>query len=263
MLDRITLASTESIGDIGTALNDYLIRIEPISQTKFHSERCMVWRGGQRLFALHSSSRGLADETRIEFNPNWYSGFNEFKGQIKKLIDLKSCRIVRLDSAIDLTLPTNEVFESISFGRKLAVKQYSRELEIETFYCGKYPESVCVYDKAKQNKLEGPLTRIEVRQFSKKIPIKKLDEIEKLIEHNPFHMVQPMAVIGIPENTQQLEKIEKWIQMKELVGAHMARKKLNKSYNWARDYGGLIGGDPNFPNVFEQHKKELMEWIEG
>ena len=173
---------------------------------------------------------------------------------------LEFASVVRIDFAVDLLLPTEQVL-----GNLLILYKRHRDLHIAAgskssgFYAGKSPSQVRVYNKSLKDpawaaiyqgdsKEPPPVTRIEVSLMRDRIPIEHLYELPEVfmrgIDGSRFDPFEGLTLLrnvrmvdeGLVNERGSIIRFTELRALLEFAGFHIARKHLSKNRNFNRDY---------------------------
>lgn len=217
----------------------------------------------------------------IEVNPNNMQGGLQ---QLFRLFDSifdgfgpEVFKISRLDLNGDIELPVEQIFRSLYVPpKKKADTLFLADNEGRTraqfkirltgFYIGASPAMLRVYDKreemrVKKKDLSGVpdiLTRVEFEFRHHKCPVKKLSEISKLANLEPFHELQFFSVSSQNMSTQRAARQASLEDLVRHVGMHQAIRSLNEDRHFKRDYQGIL---QPVPEIREQLQRAFLEGV--
>ena len=251
-------------------------QIETLLKGKFHGHVCTNSRNFNRvdvffkgeakksptLLAVSSEPRQFMGKSKVELNPSHYSGFSEMKEVLSIFGDTFSMKITRIDLAVDIPFTIESVFRKLLISRKRIRQEFSEGRMLSGVYIGKIPELYCIYDKARQLDIEGPLTRVELRQMKHKVCVKRVSELPDLLTATPFERIK---LIEAKKNedlkTNQMVKASILRESISTFGATGAFKLLNSHHTFIRDFGAVIQGSkdlPNFDEIFQSNMKDFF-----
>lgn len=204
---------------------------------------------GQHLYTLSSQpTKPGANPYKLEFNPSKLEFKHiELLTRLDKALDIEAARIQRMDLAADYEIPIGQAFESIRVKYKRNMKTFGdyRSQGLTGFYAGSKDEVFAVYDKAFEQrtkafkptsfkKIKGAhpyvLTRFELRQKYKMIPVRTLRELPFLLAYNPFENIQ-----GLELRDNLSQAYEPFKRRTALIGLQNVYRELNKQNNFKRD----------------------------
>jgi hypothetical protein len=187
--------------------------------------------------------------SQIIINPTKWETMKDMELVLAQLCDLKELEIIRIDHAVDLPLPLEDIYAGLRIKFKQDSQLY-KEMEaykrgvLTGFYLGNKPEIYCVYDKGYQldgSKLKrisdiniGQKTRIELRQFNKKIQFPRLIDIQNYVSHPPFNNVEYYKVISETHDSLGLDSL---LFSKGMGQAYF---QLNQHGNFKRNTSELL-----------------------
>jgi hypothetical protein len=200
----------------------------------------------------------------VELNPNKLrGGFRELMETIVWIFgsipgDMK---ISRLDSCADIELPVDFFLHSlrIPYKRKSVhylgadgqvMRTYS-DRGVTGFTIGASPAMLRVYDKREElrrmredvSSLPPILTRFEWELRHRKCPVRRIFEIDRLLEYRPFDAIEILStneVYDFHNDTRRSTKRFLFDQLARRYGRHEAIRILNFHRNFRRDYDGIV-----------------------
>jgi len=244
--------------------------VEKRSPTNYHQSVSSLYRetaGGELepFLDLYTDPFMPNIPTQIQVNPSRFGSFEEMSQILSKVDNLEHLEVARIDHCVDVEIPIETIFQGASWTRKRLREKYSQG-SMTGFYFGKHPEVLCVYDKARKEKLDGVLTRLELRQYQKKVPVKDYLRLPELVHHEPFKIIKFQRVKdmdqGLLRGTGEfkISLLKRWLQ---LYGFQGAFKKLNPNSNFNRDFGHFIETDPAQPRLDEIYQNNLRQYFGG
>jgi len=195
---------------------------------------------------------------RIEINPSHLTSATSLFYITEKFLN-HSFLIHRIDFNVDLNIELQDVFKSLMIPRKRLRVEYHNMCKLKLLNYGQRPEVVCCYEK-------DNVTRVEVRFFGNKVPIKDFSQLIKYVEINPF---ERLSFIKIKSPTSKLKDVATSKALNEqlvLQGAMATRRAINqtnKNNNFKRDYDKFFVQNENFPNLYQIHQKELSAFFKN
>jgi hypothetical protein len=211
----------------------------------------------------------------FEFNPRKLGSFKDTNELIANISD-KNLIIKRIDYAIDVNNPIDEIRKSLKAKNKRARYDYTEKDSITGFELGNDQEVICVYDKAyellKKRKyrlikdaIPRVMTRIEIRHRAKKVPFKNYDEILNYCTINPFKALEFYKLTDMKEATEyELYRASKLLHTIQESGClHGAIKRLNQNNNFKRDNPFLIRDIELEQSLERQFKSNLDAYFGG
>jgi hypothetical protein len=199
-------------------------------------------------------------------NPSRFKTFDDYRNTLIAILsrnDFECIKLMRLDFAVDLNLSFEEVRKRV----RIRFKQYGHSFHVQGgtqtgITVGKRPEEICIYDKAREQKLEGEdRTRIEVRLWRQKVPVDYLHELPSIagLDRNgdPFRPFEKVQVDDFElkhhrefSSRPDLIRVTRLTTLISYVGYQHARRFLNKGGKFNSMYGRFI--TVNEP-VFDLH----------
>jgi hypothetical protein len=169
-----------------------------------------------------------------------------------------------------------EVRKSIRVKHKRGRHDYPEKDYFTGFELGCDQEIICIYDKAfellkrrKYRQIKGShpnvLTRIEVRQRTKKILYPNYHDIKNYISTNPFKAIEFYKLDNIP-SLPEYEQFKAWKLISKLEESgclHGAIKRLNRNNNFNRDNSFLLRDRELEISIEKQFKENLTEFFGG
>lgn len=248
---------------------------KPIYSDSFYRNAASLNFGDKRDLILRWNRNPLRPNISpiaLEFNPSKWSNILEIKNALSNFVDPEDAVIDRLDLAIDL----NEPLEEILKGLRVKHKQWSEEISskqrkrghITGYYYGRKPYLICVYDKAFQlrslrtasqiqGEFAGISTRIETRFFNKAVFTKKLKDLPILFEKNPF---ENLEFYSFPHEMKTL-KGQRFLERVNHIGFHDAFFEFNQEGNFKRTIGKQLKERPLAIELHHILKEELRSFL--
>lgn len=214
-----------------------------------------------QIVVIKKGAKYGASPIRFELNP---SHFNNL-GSLERLLSLvchdpNSLRLKRLDHCVDVPIPIEKIHKCLALTSKRKREVY-KGATITGAYFGSYPEVYIIYNKALQAKLPPPLTRIERRQFAKKIPIEYFGELEKLEAYTPFaplKFLNPYNPKNKPKNEAKFLMLENAI---EQLGLQATIKYFNQYSNFMRDFNVVLEPDKSIPDLDAIYQNQISKFF--
>lgn len=207
----------------------------------------IVKAGKEHILTLKTDPfNSTAAPAKIIMNPSRWGSLESMATALAPLCDLTQLEITRIDHAVDLPVPIGQVHAGIRVKYKQDYDWYrergsKKRGQLTGFYFGNKPELYSIYDKGFQlrgkslkrdkSQPEGVVTRIELRQWGKKVRHKSLGELFNYLEEEPFKHVEywkPRSDLAL-ETRHQIESIL------TSEGCFNAYFKLNRNKNFKRD----------------------------
>jgi hypothetical protein len=285
MLDKLEMRTTEQIDF------NILFDIFPKHKIKKKYDRyyrtCVVIRkNGKEVITIKAGLHfGGICETKIIINPSKFESFKELTLLLKKICDLRILEITRIDHAIDLSIPIDQIIYGIRVKYKRAQKifkdfnpydeyfkeNYSHDGSFVTgSYYGQSPELYCIYDKGyklacdakkyTRNKLfeRRITTRIELRQFKHKIKYKNFMDLINYVDDPPFDGIEFYKInedIGYSSKRKALELLM------NLDGLSRTRAALNEQNNFDRNFKKYLSGTDFSTTLNNLYREELHQFF--
>lgn len=243
MLDKLEMRTEQQldINNLESTFSGYQIIHKP--DTIFR--HCfIILRDGKELFTIKTNPLwSNVCQTQIKVNPNNWGTLSNLYNTLSSICDVSKLEITRIDHAVDLPYP----LKYIHSGLRVKHKQKShlfKERENETYKSGNLtgyeigtkPELYCIYDKRLQSKNimigNDPITRIELRQFSKKIKYRHIDDLVNYLIEPPFNNIEFQIINPETSAYPKSQALERILDMDGLYNAYF---NLNKSNNFKRD----------------------------
>lgn len=157
---------------------------------------------------------------------------------------------------LDFTVDYYRAYEEILSGLDVRYKHY----QVEHMKSGKGrtglqigtdDDKIIIYNKGAQLGISEPLTRIERQLSGSKVFIKTFGELRsaqpKILEFDPLSIIrlhELNLIKGKILNTGQVKRFHELETLVKHEGYFQARKKLNKTKNFIRDYGEFFSLRP-------------------
>lgn len=271
MLDKLALSSPRHCSsDEVCCLLDGQYLSYTRTGSRYHKEVLVFYDYRKsHLVTINLEPRFLsASALKIELNPSRFSSYKQLIRFIEVFDDPFKLKISRLDCCVDINHSLSDVYNCLIWTRKKAMEKnhedYPDGYSLSGYYLGRSPELLNIYDKARESKQEGILTRIELRQANKKVPISNLQNLTELLNIRPFKNIEFRSVDPSFKRTECNQK--KVVILNDLLnkyGAQGAFKRLNRHSNFKRDYENLFVQDTRFPDLDYQFHNNIKSFIEG
>ena len=213
--------------------------------------------------------------------PSAYQSFFEYKSVLRSVLmpeELSSMRLTRLDLALDFPVNLDGFLRSFDVIYKRSKISYLDEGAQRTgLIVGRGNEKILVYDKAREQHLPNPLTRLELQISGRKLPTKSFDELPFFFSSentwSPFEHIELNSITdrkSLALTPTESARLSEFRSLLSREGYLSARRVFNKQGNFDRDYKPLIEirrvknqPSQNFKrlihNFFNQPKKE-KQW---
>lgn len=235
MLDKLKLITKEELapdllhrrlGEIATQTKGNLDRLYLCSRTYIVN--------GQHIVLKTNGKQSNISPVCVELNPSSFSGLSELVGAIESFIDPSILRISRVDHTVDL--PVKYTFLKNKIDVKFKVMRSDFHGTKPTgMMIGRGNETICIYDKTEQAKLEYDLTRIELREKFGSVGVSKLSDLSLLLNIDPFTKIRIMD-IGEPNNNGSPRCYLQLRDSIEAKGLLLARKELSCGNNFTKTF---------------------------
>jgi hypothetical protein len=272
MLDKLALTSAHTVllQDAKKSLAGQFDKCLEIG-SKYHQQVCVFkyqdeleGKEGGHVLTLHLKPRyPTISPLKIEINPSRFKSFEALNDLLSLFHDPRHFNVSRVDHTVDLPVSVAEVYCSLLFPRK-QIRRDFRGNTLEGFYVGKFPELLCVYDKSLQAKQKGPLTRVELRQFGKKVPVQFYSELPELISYRPFERLS-FVETSTPDNFSSINLTKKSKFLAEAIeklGAQGAFKAFNKHSNFKRDFKFCLKQNSKIPDLDSIYQDNLKKYFQ-
>lgn len=255
MLDKLKLTTREELSP--ELLHGKLYKIS--SETKGNLDRLYMCSrtyrvNGNAIVLKTNNKQPNISPVCIEVNPSSFNGFSEFLEIIDSFIDSTILKITRVDHMADLPVRYSELRNKIDVKFKAMRSDYCGA-KPTGMIIGKGNETICIYDKTIQAKLDYDLTRIEVREKFGSVGVSKISDLDQLLEVNPFSKIRIME-LGEPGDTGSPKS---YLQLKTAIEARgllLARKELSGGNNFSKTFEKYLE-----PSVFNDLM--LVQYREG
>ena len=190
-------------------------------------------------------------------------------GAVEELVSLAiddpaSARISRIDHTVDIAVPVGRLFECIRIKRKKLSKDYKNGT-LTGFQLGGSPEVLVVYDKAREQRNLGTLSRIELRQYHQKVPVTTFGELKLLMQFEPFSslsIADPVEPQLFSSRHDQVKAAYAQESIKK-AGGQGFYKQQNTFWNFKRDWGRFFTSPADIPDLNRIYKMQLEEYFKA
>ena len=199
---------------------------------------------------------GVHQRYLLELNPATLpNGAHDLTSLLKEIgWSADDLQINRLDLCADLDLPVEYLYRTLRVPNKRVTEVISRSVNnrgVQGYYVGKNPATLRVYNKLAQLKrfkndaqsLPAQLTRVEWEFRGKKCPVRRLSQLPKLLEIDPFECIEILeseAVFDFHGNTKASLKRFNFNQLAKEFGAQEACRILGHQRHFKRDFGRVL-----------------------
>lgn len=209
---------------------------------------------------------------RLITRPSAFESFNKFYDRLMQVFradEIEQLRIVRLDLALDYTLPFGDLLQRFDFTRKQARIAYQDEGGSRTgITIGRGSEKIVVYDKARESGQNGPITRIEIQMTGAKLPTRSLESLQETLvvsKWNPFEHISLNDIVvsstqSLPTENQRL-KAARLSAILSREGFFAAKRVLNEQGNFGRDFGMLMSVKPWVIQPAKAFKERIADFF--
>lgn len=201
-------------------------------------------------------------------NPNNFGSWDSYLTFIESLFPLQSiqnAKISRLDLNLDFSQPFETLIQKIDIKNKSIQTRYDDKGGHRTgMYIGKEPSMIAIYDKSRKEKLSSPLTRIELRLSGNKLPCRSINEVTKKLQSNTFFNELVGCELKFKENNlneHQKSKIQEFKSIMKRDGLCAARKTMNQSRNFDRDFNKIMESTKWATPISEAYKGQIKRFI--
>ncbi len=210
--------------------------------------------------------QGESDVTCYITNPNrfdGYQGYQSFLGAIVPQEALNSSVITRVDLNLDFSCDFSELLKSIDIKNKRSSLTYIDDSGVRTgMIIGKGNETIAVYDKSRKDKLEKPISRIELRLSGAKLPTRSQTALQSKLLHNDyFFQINGIHVAALPSSQSSQDKVNTFSTMIKRDGLFAAKRVLSQHRNFDRDYGKLFMFESWTNQPTELFKNEIHKFF--
>lgn len=194
---------------------------------------------------------GEKDVTALISNPNRFNNWKNYCGFLSSIIPqntLAGARVTRLDLNLDFKCSFPSLIQKLDIKNKRSAVTFMDSSGCRTgLIIGKGDEKIEIYDKAKKEKLENPHSRIELRLGKEKLPSRSIFEIPKALTEGLYFD----GLVGVtthftdaPTNQEQSQRLSTFKNYLERDGFYSAKKAMNQSRNFERDFAKLVKIQP-------------------
>lgn len=211
--------------------------------------------------------------TVFETNPNNYEGgWAELEDLVEMIFTLENVpdlKVTRLDLNAEAEASVHYFRDSLQLPLKRTNNSEVRGQEwkrsdVETFYLGKAPARLRVYDKIQEmifrgedvSQLPKTLTRLEWELRGVRCPIEKFVDIPKLLPScHPFAAIQLRDIpdyYDFKRDPRRSVNLLTYRTLAEREGGQQARKYLNSGRNFNRDYRPFLVDNNELKHTIEK-----------
>ena len=200
-------------------------------------------------------------------NPNKFQTWEIFWDFLTTLVPnevLISTQISRLDLNLDFECDLQSLMKAIDVrGKQLSQSYLSKAGKKTGVYIGKGPGAFVFYDKSSEGM---HISRIEIRLSKHKLPTRSLMNLkEKVLGQVYFHELLGQE-IRLNKTYKKLElekKLETFFTILERDGFYAAKKELNTSRNFHRDYQSFFKATPWKRSPSEIFATQIQTFMKG
>lgn len=201
-------------------------------------------------------------------NPNNFENWGSYLACIESLFpsqSIQTAKISRLDLNLDFSQPFETLIGKIDIKNKSIQTRYDDKGGRRTgMYIGKEPSTIVIYDKSKKEKLPSPLTRIELRLSGYKLPSRSIKEVTKELQRKTFFAELVGCELNFKENNlneNQKSKTQEFKSIMKRDGLYAARKTMNQSRNFDRDFNKIIETTQWATPISEAYRGQIKRFI--
>lgn len=217
---------------------------------------------GTYLYLGHPDNTDLV---KLITKPSTFHNVNQYKSYLYKYFGvdrIENARISRMDLTVDYLEPWSKVVRGLSIEHKRKRVQYLEHSGQRTgIQAGSGSQVIVVYDKRAESKLDHDITRIELQLKGKELPIRTFKDLSQLpdrLKNSNLFSGIILNEISITElrgdNPLRLKRLGELTALLEHEGYFIARKKLNSSNNFNRDYAPLLN-----IRMWDRQPQEVIE----
>ncbi len=180
-------------------------------------------------------------------NPNRFSSWNTFWSFFSSLIPrstTSSAIITRADFNLDFACSFSNLIESIDIKHKQSSLTFLDDSGERTgLIVGKGAESIAIYDKAKKERIDTPLTRVELRLHRSKLGKGSLEQFPNTVQQcSLFESLIGVTVTRskVPLSDDQQTRLSNFNSLRRRDGYYSAKKLMNQARNFDRDFSKII-----------------------
>lgn len=210
-------------------------------------------------------------------NPSRFRSFSDYEKTLKAILtrnDYEHIRLTRLDLAVDSGLG----FEQIRQRVRIKFKQHGHSFHAKSgtqtgITIGSRPEQVCVYNKAREQKLTGEnWTRIEIRLWRQKLPVEFLHQLPRIIHLNkagqpfaPFDkvMIDDFELKSHRDYTRRSDiiRVTQLSSLIDCIGYQQTRRFLNQDGKFNQKFGRYIEIRPPLIDLNVTLRRQLKRYF--
>ncbi|MBC7420563.1 MAG: hypothetical protein H7328_07540 [Bdellovibrio sp.] len=195
-------------------------------------------------------SYGETDITGLISNPNKFINWQNYYTFINSVVPkepILNAKVTRLDLNLDFECSFSALTQMLDIKNKRSSLTFIDESGSRTgLIIGKGNEKIEIYDKAKKENLTDNFTRIELRLGKSKLPSRSIIDIPNMVAAG-LHFEGLVGVntrfTDLPLNTEQSLRLAAFKHNLERDGFYSAKKMMNQSRNFDRDFSKLIKVD--------------------
>lgn len=247
MLDKLEMRTKEQfdLKIINNQFSDYQRIIKPDSIYRY----CLqVVKNGKEVLTIKTNPIWQnVFQSQIKLNPTSWDSIESLNQTLSLFSNISKLEIIRIDHAVDLPLSLSYVHSGLRIKFKQNSNKYRerenyKKSQLTGYEIGTKPELYCIYDKRLQSKErkatktnipgDDPVTRIELRQFGKKIRHRFLPELTNYIDEPPFYNIEFLEFNQDTGTTLKAKSLENILAVDGLYNVYF---NLNKKNNFKRD----------------------------
>lgn len=217
--------------------------------------------------ALHLKlGMGETDVTCYITNPNKFNGWSDYATFLSAIVpqdSLNSAVITRVDLNLDFACDFPELLKSIDIKNKHCALTYEEASGKRTgMIIGKGDETIAVYDKSGKEKLNKPVSRLELRMSGEKLHTRSITDFQtKLLRREFFSQLIGMHIKEANTLKQSQAKVIEFNTLIRRDGFFATKRALSSNRNFDRDYGKLFTFETWQKQPTELFKNEIHKFF--
>lgn len=183
---------------------------------------------------------------KIITRPSAYPNWNEYLGFIGNIFGewIEQARIYRVDLAVDYKTPFSNILKCLDVAHKRQKTEFLEKSGVKTgIIVGAGSNKLVIYDKGKERGISEHISRIELQLSGNSAPKSSILQLPESLcfgDFNPFRIIRlhDVEINSISSNHPNpvLERMNEFKTLADHNGFYGARKSLNQSRNFDRDY---------------------------
>lgn len=265
------------IDKLNTHFTEPLTKLQILSSAKKHNITCETVRLKNK-YHLKLSRENHVLHLPLSFsqnevlgfisNPNQFVNWRSYLGFLEILLPvhvIQKAQVNRIDLNIDFSITFTDLIQKIDVKNKSTSTSFDEKAGKRTgLYIGKNPEFLAIYDKSNKTGQSEPCTRVELRLAGKKLPCRSVFEIPKYLLSNKYFSALlgcDLTFIDTNLNEKQKNKLQEFKTILKRDGLYSARKSMNKTHNFDRDFNQMLKMDKWHTSISEAYREGIERFL--